>query len=241
MKRTFFLLIILSIFIGSCSGLSSTKKIKTFENTLGIDNSKDLSNYVLAFENQVLKANYPELSTDKAYLELLSKDPREIVKRKLHNSFTDYNLEQYYKSQLWHEIYAPVDSVWIDSTNLRTKSRYVYLSENGKRVIGEVGGSFKPNMDKDSIVKIEFGICHFNNQGKYWRAIESIQNGIPFLEEFYDTKNKVSHISIGLFDAMVNRHKLDLNDYLVRRIIAVELGKFINDARVPEKNTFANN
>lgn len=240
MKQTFFLIVISLLFLCSCSSLSSAKKIGAFEKTLGSDNSKVLSDYVQAFETQILKKKYPTLTTNKAYSELLSENPYSIASMKLYELFTDYNLDEYFESQLWHEIYAPVDSVLIDSIILKTKSRYVYLSENGKRVIGEVGGSFKPNMDIDSIVKIEFRICHFNNQGKYWRAIESIQDGVPFLEEFYDSKNKVSHISIGLFDDMVNRHKLDLNDYLVRRIIAVELGKFINDARVPKKNTLAN-
>lgn len=51
----------------------------------------------------------------------------------------------------------------------------------------------------------------------------------------------MSHIGIGHFSALVHRNKLDLNDYLVRRIIAVELSKFINDARQPKKNTFADN
>ena len=46
---------------------------------------------------------------------------------------------------------------------------------------------------------------------------------------------------MALFADMVKRHGLDMNDYLARRIVAVELGKFINEAREPRNNTFVDN
>lgn len=238
MKQTFFLIVISLLFLGSCSSLRSTKKIESFEKTLGIDNSKVLSDYVQAFESQVLKKKYPSLTTDKAYSKLLSEKPYSIAPMKLYDLFTDYDLDEYFESQLWHEIYAPVDSVWIENSQLN--ARFVYLSEDGKKKVGQSGGISVNEINKDSIIYRELSICHFNNQGKYWHAIESIRDDVPFLEEFYSAKTRMSYIGIGHFSAMVNRHKLDLNSYLVRRIIAVELSKFINDAREPKKSTFAN-
>tara|TARA_R110002012_G_C11481264_1_gene595074 strand:- start:24 stop:764 length:741 start_codon:yes stop_codon:yes gene_type:complete len=238
MKQTFFLIAILLLLFGSCSSLNDSKKIESFEKTLGADNSKVLSEYVQAFENQVLKKKYPTLPTDKAYSKLLSENPNSIASMKLYELFTAYDLDKYFESQLWHEIYAPVDSVFIENSLLT--ARFVYFSEEGKKKVGQSGGISVNEMNRDSIVERELSVCYFNNQGKYWQAIESIRDGIPFLEEFYTTKNRMSYISIGHFSEMVKRHKLDLNNFLARRIVAVELSKFINDAREPEKNTFAN-
>lgn len=239
MKTTFFITIISLAILISCSSLNSSKKIKTFEQTLGMDNSKALTEYVNAFENEVLKTQYPTLKPAKAYIKLLSEDPCSIVDMKLYKQMSRSNLENYFKSQFWNEIYAPVDSIWFE--NLRYRIRYVYLSENGKRTVIESGSSFKNGMDKDSIIQNELGVCSFNRQGKYFQAIESSKSEIAFLEEFYHMKDAVGEISMVLFADMVKRHKLDMNDYLARRIVAVELGKFINDAREPRKNTFANN
>lgn len=238
MKTTFFFTIIsLILFIG-CSTLNSSEKIKTFEQTLGMDNSKALTEYVNAFESEILKKQYPTLTTEKAYAKLLSEDPRDIVNMRLYNQLNSYNIEDYFKSQFWHEIYAPVDSVWIENNHLY--ARFVYMSSEGKKKIGKHGGITVKGMDQDSIITQESSICYFNNQGKYWQAIESIQNGVPFLEDFYSAKTELSEIGIGHFAAIVSRHNLDLNNYLARRIIAVELGKFINDAREPKENTFTN-
>lgn len=219
--------------------MDSAKKIESFEKTLGIENSKVLSEYIKVFESQVLKKKYPSLTTDEAYSKLLSENPNSIAEMKLYDLFTGYNLEKYFESQLWHEIYAPVDSVRIENSLL--SARFVYLSEDGKKKVGQRGGISVNEKNRDSIILSELSICYFNNQGKYWQAIESIREDIPFLEEYYDFKNRLSYIGTGHFSEMVNRHKLDLNGYLARRIIAVELSKFINDARVPKKNTFANN
>lgn len=90
--------------MGSCSSISSTKKNEAFEETLGIDNSKVLSDYVRAFESQVLKNKYPSLTVDQAYSQLLSESAKSIVEMKLYNLFTDYNLDEYFESQLWYEI-----------------------------------------------------------------------------------------------------------------------------------------
>ena len=183
MKIRFFITIIsLAYILISCSSLNSSKKIKTFEQTLGMDNSKALTEYVNAFENEVLKTQYPTLKPEKAYIKLLSEDPRSIVDMKLYKQMSGNNLENYFKSQFWNEIYAPVDSIWSEYSQYRIRS--VYLSENGKRIVSESGSSFKNGMDKDSIIQNELGVCSFNRSGKYFQAIESSKSGIPFLEEF---------------------------------------------------------
>jgi len=225
------MIVLFSLLLGSCSGMYSIKKIKNFEQTLGMDNSKALSEYVHAFENEILKKKYPTLTMDKAYSRLLSEDPYSIAPMNLYDLFKDYNLNSYFKSQLWHEIYAPVDSVWIENSELRI--RYVYLSEDGIKEVEETGARFNSKMDKDSTTNREYRVCYFNRRGKYLQAIKSIKNGVPFLEEFYSVKNDFGEISTGLLSDMVNRHEVDLNNYLVRRVIAVELSKYINDAREP--------
>ena len=217
----------------SCSNLSSTKKIESFEKTLGVENSKVLSDYVNAFETQVLKNKYPTLTTDKAYSKLLLEGPFSIPKMKLHQLFSDYDLDEYFESQLWHEIYAPVDTIWIEKFQLN--SRFVYISEDGKKEAGSLTGLNVKGMDKDSIIYQQSKVCFFNYDGKYWQAIESIKKDVPSLEEFYSAKTRSSFIGIGNLSALVHRNKLDINDYIVRRIVAVELSKFINDAREPKK------
>jgi len=239
MKQSFLIIAAFLILLESCASLNSSKKIKIFEQTLGIENSKALSDYVNAFENEVLKTKYPSVATDIAYTRLLAEDPGSIVPMKLHTLFVDYNLESYFKSQLWHEIYAPVDSIWFEDFELRV--RYVYLSEEGKKTVSEGGYSYNRSLDKDSLAQSELRVCSFNHLGKYFQAFESSKKGIPFLEDLYSTKYAVGEISIALFAKMVERHKLDLNGYLVRRIVAVELGKFINDAREPKKSKLVNN
>lgn len=239
MKQAFFLIVISFFFLSSCDSLNSNKKIESFEKTLGVENSKVLSDYVQAFETQVLKNKYPTLKTNEAYSKLLAEKPNSIVKMKLYNLFTEYDLDEYFESQLWYEIYAPVDSVRIENSLL--SARFVYMSEDGKTKVGQNGGISVNETNRDSIIYRELSVCYFNNQGKYWQAVESIKDDVPFLEEFYSFKTRWSNIGIGHFSTLVHRNKLDLNDYLVRRIVAVELSKFINDAREPEKNTFANN
>ncbi len=238
MRPTFFLIVISLLLMVSCSSLNSTKRIKIFEQALGNDNSKALSNFVDAFENEILKKKYPSLELDKAYAKLLSEEPYSMGSMKLYDLLTDNSLEHFFRSQLWNEIYAPIDSIWIENSELR--SRYVYIGEDGKKLVGETGHRFKKNTNIDSLLRAESGICRFNNQGKYWQALNSVKNGIPFLEEFCSVKNNVGEITTSLFSDMVNRHNLDFNDYLARRIIVVELSKFINDARDPEKYMFAN-
>ncbi len=237
MKASFFITIISLLLLIGCSSLNSSKKIKVFEQTLGADNAQALTQYVNAFENEVLKKQYPTLTIEKAYAQLLSEDPRTIVNMKLYNQFSNYNLENYFKSQLWHEIYAPVDSIWFE--NLQYSIRCVYLSEHGKKIVTEISSSYETRMNKDSIIQSELGLCMFNRKGKYFKAIKSSKSGIPFFEEYYHAKDVAGEIGIAMFANMIKQNKLAINDYLAKRIIAIELGKFINDGREPKKYSTA--
>jgi len=230
MKPTFFLIILCPVFLGSCKTTSSAKTISTFEQTLGMDNSKALSDFVDAFENEILRKKYPSLETDKAYIQMLSEEPYSIAQLKLYDLLSDKSLENFLRSQLWDEIYASVDSVWVENSELN--SRRVYRSEDGKIEVGKMGYMLRDPIDQDSLIKREWNICYFNPLGKYFRAIDKIKNGNPFLEEFYDVKNKVGEISTVLFREMISRHHPNMKDYMVKRVVAVELSKFINDARI---------
>lgn len=230
MKSASFLIIITTLTLSSCSSIKSKKRIQDFEKTLGKENSNALSDFVNAFENEILKKKYPTLGTDKAYKQMLSENPYSIAPMKLYDFLSDNSLENFLQSQLWNEIYASVDTVWIENSELT--SVRVYRSEEGIMEIGEIGYTLRGSMDKDSVLKREWNICYFNPLGKYYQAIGEIKESDPFLEEFYSVKNKVGEISTGLFADMIDRHKPNLNDYITRRVVAVELSKFINDARI---------
>ena len=230
MKQTFFIILISTLFLGSCSSTKDTKNIKTFEQTLGKDNSKALSNFVVAFENEILKKKYPSLETDKAYMQLLSEEPYSIAPMKIYNFLSDKSLKNFLQSQLWNEVYASVDSVWIENSELN--SRFVYRSEDENIEVAKFGFILRDNMDRDSVVKREWNMCYFNHLGKYYQAINAIKGNNSFLKEFYSVKDNFGEISTGVFHNMIVKHKPNLNDYIIRRVVAIELGKYLNDARI---------
>ena len=132
---------IVIVFISACSNKQAKDRISNFENVLGKENSKMLTYLVSDFEKDLLKRQYPSLSTKLAYKKLLQeiRDGETQSFKKLSKK----SIEKYNTSNLKKEEYRFPDSVWV------------------------VENSERDNIEDDSIEKIKLPFPFIKSRFKY--------------------------------------------------------------------------
>lgn len=228
---------IIILFLTFCS-CSKDKYVTDFETTLGAENSQTLTELVEDFETDFLKRQYPKLKTENAYEKFLielrdgkTSDWQKISKK---------GRENFKSSNLKYELYRYPDSVWIvknssfdkkeDSLELLfnqtpyIKSRYKYQNadETIEYLYSRSYPNILPEMDFDSIVEMEMKTPEFNGIGKYIQALYQIKERDTFFKNFVDYKNAVGMTKPNIIAKVMLEEKVDLNDYLVKRIIVLE-------------------
>lgn len=106
-------------------GCSENENIKQFETVLGKENSETLTYLMEGFENEVLKKQYPDLNSKKAYRQFLidlrdkNQDSRE--------TFYKVNQKVFDSSTLKLEMYCVPDAVWITKSKDSLAKGGIYL------------------------------------------------------------------------------------------------------------------
>ncbi len=210
-----------------------------FDKVLGNENVATLNFLTSDFENDFLKRQYPNLSTENAYQEFLT-DLRD-GKTDNWQSISKKAREKFKSSDLRLEMYEFPDSVWIlenstfdkiesDSLNFwyspvpYVKSRYKYTNPNGTTEYTYSRGSieFIPNPDFDSVINRELITPRMNYIGKYLQALKAIKDKSEFHKEFYERKNSVGFLPSESTSRFMLYKNIDLNDKLNRKIIVLE-------------------
>ena len=211
-----------------CNDQKARKEIDEFRSALGAENVLELDNYLLAFENSLLKRKYPNTKLEDAYLKITSESVKNL--RKTFNQYFDEQTsKEFLQSQLWNEINAPANSVWIEDDEFVI--RFIYNGTDRISPVSLTGERLPKPEDRDS-VKIELlKWVDFNKEGKYITALNKIKNRNKFFKDYVEAKNSFGVITPGVLQSQIDKYKPDLNDSLNRIIIAVELSEVLQNFR----------
>ncbi len=200
---------------------SNEKKIAQFEKVLGKENSETLTYLVNDFESDFLKRQYPNLDTKNAYKQFLT--DLKNGRTDLLESVSKESRKRFEQSNLKHEIYSYVDSVWIENDFL-IKKRFVNKSLNGiiQYSVQTQSGNIPSNFNKDSLIIAEMDSRTLNNLGKYWIALDSIKNQNDFIKEYYKFKIPMGFLHPEIVSNMMLNSDLNFSDYYIKRIIITD-------------------
>src|SRR5690554_3232091 len=212
-------------------GCSHDKFVTKFENTLGKENSQTLTELVSVFESDFLKRQYPNLNTKSAYGKFLTdlRDEKTDWKK-----ISEESRAKFDNSSLKNEIYRYPDSVWIerDTAKMRIKSpmpvvkrRFKSLNKDGSVEYAISEGSY-PGMnplDIDKFLEQQKNSAEFNTVGKYIQALYQIKTRDSFFQKLYERKSSAGLIKPELTARFMLSENADLDDYLIKRIIALEI------------------
>ncbi|WP_452227746.1 MULTISPECIES: hypothetical protein [unclassified Lacinutrix] len=214
----FIKLTIILLLTFSCS---NEKKIAQFEKVLGKENSETLTYLVNDFESDFLKRQYPNLDTKNAYKQFLT--DLKNGRTDLLKTVSKESRKRFEQSNLKHEIYSYVDSVWIENDFL-IKKRFVNKSLNGiiQYNVQTQSGNIPSNFDKDSLIIAEMDSRTLNNLGKYWIALDSIKNQNEFIKEYYKFKIPMGFLHPEIVSNMMLNSDLNFSDYYIKRIIITD-------------------
>ncbi|MEP5341039.1 MAG: hypothetical protein ABJL44_01045 [Algibacter sp.] len=224
-------LIIILLLTFSCS---NQKEITEFEKVLGKENSEILTYLVNDFESDFLKRQYPNIGAKKAYnqfLTELSKGQTEY-RPKISQTSREY-LE---KSTLRLEIYSVPDSIWIErdpkkltfyknsNASLNIKRKHLKSDGTFRYETSVSGFRYKEPIDEDSIIiESRKNWIDINYDGSYSRALNAISNKSDFLTEYLKIRNSAGKIDPDMIAERMLESKVDLNDYLIKRLIITEI------------------
>ncbi|WP_025743533.1 hypothetical protein [Aquimarina pacifica] len=221
-----FLILILLV---SCS---DEKQISEFENVLGKENSQTLTYLVSDFENDFLKKNYPNLNTEQAYRNFLTKLENNVAVNWKKQS--EQSRKIFDNSKLKLEIYSIPDSIWIErSPKKRT------LSNTGPTIIikrkslksdgtfefstSETSFRYPDSVNEDSIINSQKRYVAINYFGKYRNALNSVSKHHKFIEKYLYMTELAGILDPRLVAAEMLNMNVDFSDYFIKRLIVTEI------------------
>lgn len=220
---------ILFLTLWSCS---NDEFVAKFEKTLGKENSQTLTELVADFETDFLKRQYPNQDKVKAYEMFLTelRDGNTTDWKKISKE----SRSKFDNSSLKDEIYRYPDSVWIEKDTAKmiikssepvVKNRFKYLNEDGSVEYLEGESSIPPmkHLDINWLLEREKNTPEFNSVGKYIQALYQIKDRDTFFKNFYKRKNSYGFIRPESLARVILHDSVDLNEYLVKRIIVLEI------------------
>lgn len=199
-----------------------------FRNTLGGENYLALEDYVISFENNLLKRKYPNSKVENAYRKI-TYEPVENLRSIFKRYFDEPSKKKFLESQLWNEIFAPADSVWMDDDAIVV--RFIYRSIKGDIPVSLADDRLPKPHQIDSTKNEMLKWVDFNKEGKYFQALQKLRNRNRFFEEYVETKNIFGVITPGAFNYLIENCNPDLDDKLNKIIIAVELSEVLHNYR----------
>lgn len=228
MKLIFTFLLILFV-VCSCSINNSRKEINDFENLLGKENVAELDKYISKFEDSLLRRKYPDSELSDAYRKI-TYESIEQLDESFNKFFGDSGKQTFLNSQLWNEIYAPADSVWIEDDEFVI--RFVYNSSDGIKSTSQTSERLPELTSRDSLKNELLKWVDFNREGKYIKALLKVRNRNKFLNSFTEIKSVMGVITPEVIQYDIESYQPDLNDYINRRVIAMELSRALNKYRL---------
>ena len=213
-------LFIFLLLIVSCS---NKEQIAEFENILGKENSETLTSMVAEFENGFLRNKYPDLNSEQAYERLLT----EMRDSKLQswNKLPNFDKSRFENSQLKHEIYSYVDSVWIETNEgpkIVRQYRYLDIDTFRKR---KSWTSYRPQdkKNKDSLIQNFYTWTDLNYNGRFWVALKETCEKNRFITDYLNIANSAGPVQPEIMvDRMLDAN-LNYSDYFIKRIIVTGL------------------
>jgi len=209
------LFLIANIFV-SCTERTTESEIVTFENELGIEESQGLTNVVAHFERQLLK-RYPTSTLIEAYEKhlncILNSDGLSITQW-IPAQFKKDSIFSVYSNGLIKEIWIKPDSVWI-ADSLLFKQYRGNKNPTSRKIRDRI-------TNYDSLVYYEQKTETFNSQGKYLNAIRVIRDSNEIAKWYYEMKSNAGTVSPHVTAQVLLNSRLELDDYLVKRIIIIE-------------------
>ena len=225
-------------FIISCSDKKQESKTSEFDRVLGEENVKTLVLLVSDFENDFLKRQYPDLSTENAYRQFL----KELSNQRTADwkGISQNTKDKFDSSDLRHEMYEFPDSVWIlenssfdkiesdsvaylENPNPYIKTRFKHTNPDGTtEYFFSRGGEITPGSDYDSIINRELKTPRINYAGKYLKALESVKDKSDFHRMYFEIKKDGQFLPPYQTAQAMLDFKLDLNNELNRKIIVLE-------------------
>lgn len=219
-------LLCLILLLGSCA---KDPYFEAFEDELGPENSKELTQLVSLFETDFLQKKYPKQPIHKAYEQILTDyldgDP---------NVFQDFPKpisELFLSGKLYHEVCILPDIVWIerDSTKLNNQAQWAifkrFSSDDWEVMVTDL--SYAPDIleqhTEEELLELERNRPIFHSLGAYIRALEKVKERDAFLRHFYHLKQSAGFLDVGIAFQAMKRHQVDYNDPIIRRIIVMEL------------------
>lgn len=209
-----------------CSQMSDKEKIEIFENHIGKENARLLTEKV-EFLEKCFKIHDKGLTTEESYknyvgwIESLGNRLWKIDWKK-YDSLNNTILN----SPLGKEIWMTKDSVWIDGEMQKTK--YVYRGEDGSIISSFVDvETYDPSIDKNWEERPSVCWCNdfkpFNKDGKYLEALNLVSKNDTILQDYLGVKDGNYGISPGYLAGYFLSGKVDYSNYFVKRIIVVEM------------------
>lgn len=222
------LISILILFI-SCS---DKREIFEFESELGKESSETLNYLVEDFEDDFLKRNYPNKSTEKAYEIFLTDIKNGNTQNFVEISQKTRNLFE--KSSLRNDMYAIIDTVWIernpDSLSINngmpmiiTKLKYLAFDGTFQEGSSESSFNYRESVDEDSIIKRHSKYLRLNHIGKYRTSLKLIADKNKFIENYLDITEEAGIIDPIIIAFQMLESEVDLNNYFIKRLIVTEI------------------
>jgi hypothetical protein len=208
-------LVVFIVLVG-CKERTTETEINKFEKELGLEVADGLTKVVVYFDNLLLN-KYPDLALEKAYekhLEFIMEAEVLSINEWLQAQFRKDSIFNLYSNNLIEEIWIQPDSVWVrDSKLLKVYRGKSSASER------EIRDRIK---NYDSLVYFEQNVETFNIRGKYLGAFQKIAESNEIAEWYYDMKYHAGSISPHITAQTFLNSRVDLDDYLVKRIILIE-------------------
>jgi hypothetical protein len=209
-------LFILLLLIVSCS---NNERIAEFEKILGKEKSETLTSMVAEFENGFLKNKYPDLNSEQAYERLLTE--MRDSKSQSWNKLPKFDKSRFDKSQLKHEIYSYVDSVWIETTeDPKIVMQYKYLDiETFRKRKSLISYRPQDEKNKDSIIRNFYTWTDLNYNGRFWVALKETCQKDKFIVNYLDNAKTFGPVQPEWMLDMFLDTNLNYSDYFIKRII----------------------
>lgn len=220
-----FLIYFSLLFIVSCQS-DLEKRIEIFENHIGEENAKGITEFVNEFENY-LTEKYPNYIIDSAYYHFLSN---------IQNDFKNWQMigisEEWEKklkstrgkTTFRNEIYLFTDSAWVENNEVKIRSAYYREKDTIRFESGGILMRHSENVDSVlSFIKNEVGLLDFNLNGKYYTGLQKSKGNDTVIINYLDAKQAAGFVSFPLFKQGFLYNKPNFSDYFHKRIFLIEL------------------
>lgn len=204
------------LILSGCGKQTTDSEIEAFEKELGYEISKGLTEVVDHFDKQLLN-QHPNLSLQEAYknhLNLIMKSDGLTIEKWVPAQIRKDSIFNLYSEGLAEEIWIKPDSVWVSDSFL-FKSYRGNKKPRGRKIREGI-------TNYDSLLYHQENTESFNFEGSYLKAFKTIANSNDIASWYYKMKSNAGSISPHIAAQAFLNSKVDLGDYLVKRIILIE-------------------